>query len=195
MSLLEILKVKTQPLHDRIEQSLNLFERVRTPHDHLAILEKHYGFLKPIEFRLAQIPEVVSVFDFEQRLKIPMLLKDFEYFELRESQIAQIPICPLTQLSAPFDLSVAVGVLYVLEGSTLGGRIITEQFSQRLGLTAQQGLRFYASYGDQLGPMWRNFRAGVEMLDHKEALASETTVNSAISTFEILIEWMKAKTV
>lgn len=39
--------------------------------------------------------------------------------------------------------------MYVLEGATLGGQIISRSLGGRFGLTPQTGLRFCSSYGAQ----------------------------------------------
>jgi len=50
------------------------------------------------------------------------------------------------------SLGRAFGVLYVLEGSTLGGRHIALALEKRLGLTAGNGAMFFNAYGDLLMP-------------------------------------------
>ena len=51
----------------------------------------------------------------------------------------------------------ALGLLYVIEGSTLGGRIILKQLAA-LGID-RRGLDFLDPYGAETGRMWRQFLA------------------------------------
>jgi heme oxygenase len=47
--------------------------------------------------------------------------------------------------------------LYVIEGATLGGRIITRQLQTQLGLKPESGGAFFDGYGAQTGPYWKAF--------------------------------------
>jgi heme oxygenase len=50
-----------------------------------------------------------------------------------------------------------VGALYVIEGSTLGGQVISRQISASLGLTAPHGARFFNGWGEQTEARWNTF--------------------------------------
>lgn len=78
----------------------------------------------------------------------------------------------------------ALGVLYVLEGSTQGGRVIAPFLKQSLGVTADRGGRFFSLHiGTNSG--WLGFR---RLLNAIEADPSyiDPAVNSARNTFEDL---------
>ena len=55
------------------------------------------------------------------------------------------------------DLPTVVGVLYVLEGSRLGGQFLSQQL--RLQLPAQTPFRFFADTSGKLHPRWARFLA------------------------------------
>ncbi len=63
---------------------------------------------------------------------------------------------PLPDFPAPTGQAEALGMLYVLEGSTLGGRFITGALAAR-GVI-DPGLAFLDPYRDQTGVRWRSFR-------------------------------------
>jgi heme oxygenase len=50
-----------------------------------------------------------------------------------------------------------VGALYVIEGSTLGGQVISRQISASIGLTASRGARFFNGWGEQTEARWQAF--------------------------------------
>jgi heme oxygenase len=56
--------------------------------------------------------------------------------------------------------SEALGLLYVMEGSTLGGRMIVRSLAER-GVDVT-GLRFLDPYGAETGARWRGFLAVLE---------------------------------
>ena len=50
-----------------------------------------------------------------------------------------------------------LGALYVIEGATLGGQVITRYIQSALKIDATNGGRFFAAYGDRTGLLWRDF--------------------------------------
>ena len=56
----------------------------------------------------------------------------------------------------------ALGALYVIEGSTLGGNVIAKQLSKTEGFDGIS-FHFFGCYQENTGPMWKSFK---EALDH-----------------------------
>jgi hypothetical protein len=54
-------------------------------------------------------------------------------------------------------MAAAIGVQYVLEGSSLGGQILSRQLKNALGFTSHHGGCFFAGYGDETSARWKNF--------------------------------------
>jgi len=85
-----------------------------------------------------------------------------------------------------------LGCLYVVEGSTLGGQVITRQLLKSLGLTAENGVAFFNGYGAETGLRWKAFGAwleeGAAQLDHDDAI-----IAGANETFRTLGDWLFAK--
>ncbi|NNU33797.1 biliverdin-producing heme oxygenase [Mucilaginibacter sp. S1162] len=50
------------------------------------------------------------------------------------------------------------GALYVIEGSTLGGQIISKMVQQHLPVQDGKGLSFFNGYGDKMHQMWGAFK-------------------------------------
>ena len=59
--------------------------------------------------------------------------------------------------SGNFSEPFALGVLYVIEGSSLGGRFILNNISSTLGFDADNGARYFSGYGNKTGQMWKSF--------------------------------------
>jgi heme oxygenase len=51
----------------------------------------------------------------------------------------------------------ALGVMYVIEGSSLGGRVILKNITGALNHTAESGASYFAGYGGQTGSHWKSF--------------------------------------
>ena len=68
----------------------------------------------------------------------------------------------LTPLSDKLDLAnltpaFAFGVMYVIEGSSLGGRVILKNINTALGHDADSGGAYFSGYGGQTGSHWKAF--------------------------------------
>jgi heme oxygenase len=89
------------------------------------------------------------------RLKAQWLRSDLQAMGLSEQAIARIALCPL-----PMEMrnaSQALGAMYVLEGSTLGGQVIYREAAEKLELTPETYGRFFYGYGTRTAAMWTGF--------------------------------------
>lgn len=79
-------------------------------------------------------------------------------------------------------LSKVWGYLYVKQGSTLGGNVMTKALRRNLGLQPHDAQRFFAGYGDENGKRWQKF---IENLFAEASLLDQTeTVDSAVACFD-----------
>jgi heme oxygenase len=75
-----------------------------------------------------------------------------------------------------------LGILYVLEGSTLGGAVLRRHLAAAYALT-DEGLRYYSPYGTHPKPHWVAFSARMNALDLFDAEA-DAIVDAARATFD-----------
>ena len=73
-----------------------------------------------------------------------------------------------------------LGAIYVMEGSTLGGRFIARQVESSLGITPGVGDVYFRGHGDATGRMWREVSARIEAVPNEY---SELVVAAARRTF------------
>ena len=88
-----------------------------------------------------------------ERSRSALILDDLATLGWSSREVESIPLC--SELPETASLDQALGCLYVLEGSTLGGSIICRAVQQRLG--PSPGRSFFAGYGDRTGTMWNAF--------------------------------------
>ncbi len=104
---------------------------------------------------LSLFPLVKSVItDIESRRKISGMNSDLE--ALKEHLPAH-PYKPFSPLNTPISEATALGYLYVIEGSTLGGRVILKQLENTPALQSTKAIHFFSGYGTNTGPMWKSF--------------------------------------
>ncbi len=87
----------------------------------------------------------------------------------------------------------ALGRLYVMEGSTLGGAVVHRALSARPELAALgRSLRCLRPYGDGTGPRWTALLDVIDAQVRRGDLAPVT--QGAVTTFEALAAWCVADT-
>ena len=125
--------------------------------------------------------------------------EDLDFAERRqkgrwlEEDLAQLGIRSVSELPQCRDLpnvetwAQAVGAMYVLEGSTLGGRHISAMLrTSDIPVGAQ---RFFSSYGAEVGAMWRSFCAIGNQLS--APAEQEVAVANARATFASMQLWLQ----
>jgi heme oxygenase len=184
-SLLSALKQTTWPHHQRLEKKMDLFDPGFSRTDYVRLLEAFWGYYRPIEPRLANNIELrARLPDILRRAKLPWLAKDLAALGIAGGEREQLPVC--RELPPCDGFAEALGCLYVLEGSTLGGQVISRHFQHSLGLDADNGLAFFTGYGQGTRTMWQTFGECLTA-----AGADETAlIHSAGETFLSLERWL-----
>lgn len=181
------LKAATDTLHRETERLFALEARVAHRDTYRDLLIALYGFHAPLEQKLREL-KFATALDMPARLiKSAWIAEDLKALGLDGTAITRLPHCAeLPELATTAE---AFGALYVIEGATLGGQLITRVIRDRLGLTPENGGRFFASYGAFTGPMWRNFVSALdaEGVDPKQAAIME---RAAAGTFNAFCSWL-----
>lgn len=181
------LKAATRTAHRRLEVQLPLLDHVLTLAQYHLLLRIYAGFYLPLEnameaYQLPALPD-----DWISRRKSQWLVEDLVLLGDTPDLIEALPLCSeLPRMTSQADL---LGALYVVEGSTLGGRIILERLHHSLGPFAHQYVRFFTSYGPRVPQMWTAF------LNILEAAAYDTRqelliIESACRTFLSFEQWL-----
>jgi heme oxygenase len=91
---------------------------------------------------------------------------------------------------APFDTPMRrLGALYVVEGSTLGGRQLARNLDPLLGATVSAGRRFFLGRGADTTKAWNALLARMTSSARTSAERKET-VEAAVGTFAIFEQWL-----
>lgn len=136
--LSEKLKEHTKAAHLELEKSLvKKIKSIRHTDDYLEILVHFYRFFTPLEAAIfSQIDTALP--DAAQRRKSKWIVEDIQFFAPSHPPISGSPVIP--EIDNPPK---AIGALYVMEGSTLGGQVICKMIAKQLALLNGQGLRFF----------------------------------------------------
>jgi heme oxygenase len=121
--LLERLRSATQDVHLQIERSVRFLDPDATVNDYRDYLARLFGYVAPLEDRLAAVCGDAPDLEVDARRKAHLAVIDLRALGLPLYEIGRLPRC--AALPDVSNLQRALGCLYVLEGSTLGGRTRT----------------------------------------------------------------------
>jgi heme oxygenase (biliverdin-IX-beta and delta-forming) len=141
------------------------------------LLARAYGFYRPLEECTQRAP-CVSVRIEEDLLKLGR----------SRAEIASLPCCATIP---PFAAAAEIlGARYVLEGSALGGLVLSQAIAPLVGQGSLQGRRFFGGLGSGTKMAWRSF-----LLELEAALQGEAQIDAAaraaLATFEAFESWMR----
>jgi heme oxygenase len=184
--LLSRLKNETTECHERLENALDLMRLEWLREDYVTLLEGFCGYVAPWEdAAAASMPAHLRDF-FDGRRKASLLASDLAH--LTGDNNRANGVTKIEQLPAMDSIGRVFGSMYVMEGSTLGGRFIAPHVATVLGLQSGSGNAYFEGYGLRTGSMWNAFRetasANVPSEQYDEA------VHAAIATFDGLHGWL-----
>lgn len=178
--ILAKLKETTRPQHEGLENTVDVMNRMFSIEDYKTLLLKFYRFYSTVEPALAKFDLSASGYDLEARRKLPRLEKDLENLGILDRARQTAPWKGSPQLDT---IGKAFGSLYVFEGATLGGQIITRHLKEQLGLNPENGGAFFRSYGERTGEMWKEFGRIITEFAEKYQ-NDEEIINGAVETFD-----------
>ena len=182
--MLERLRAETRDAHAAIERSLDWRRRTATRAGYQALLARFYGFHATWEPAAAGVLPDAAFFD--PRRRTHLLAADLLYLGMDREAIGGLPVCRLRQ---PASEAEALGGLYVLEGSTLGGQLVARHVAATLGLTGDAGLSYYTAHGAQCGRMWRLFCSEMNARLRSQR-QQDDAIDGAGRTFTELRGWL-----
>lgn len=179
--LLLALREGTRTCHKGLEQRLPFFSEGFDLPAYRCLIEAYHGFHAPLDAAL-------TGYQGAERRKAPALVKDLRALNLARHDIDALPLCPtLPRIDSE---ACALGVMYVLEGSTLGGQVLKRAMAERLGIDADSGAAFLDVYGPETGANWRAF---LQRLAEASVSTQAQSVDAAIATFECFEQWLDQK--
>jgi heme oxygenase len=153
--MIELLRERTGKQHQELERVLiPIIKNVNTPEKYVRLLELFYGYYYPLEQHIAAHMDISFPGGFDLRRKATLLLDDI-------SAISGAPATsPATSSDLPeiTDAAQALGAMYVLEGSTLGGQVICQILIRNLQVPElSKALTFFNGYGTDTQSYWDTF--------------------------------------
>lgn len=168
------IKESTRVAHQQLEKKVVLqLKAIRSKEDYANLLKCFYAYFHAVERQIAAFITPAVLPDYDQRRNSSFLKQDIEALGYSTDHLP-----PATAPAIPNVLA-ALGALYVMEGSIMGGGIIVQMLAKG-GI--EEGISFFSGYGEATGRMWGIF-VGV-MDQHATSEAEEAiAIAAANETF------------
>lgn len=184
VTAMQALKAATNAQHDKLESIANaraIMSPDVTPAHFARLMQGHYQLHWLLETSLAQTLDahLPALRYGSERCKLDLLEQD-----LRELGFDPQALRPDQAPRSVQGLEAAIGIAYVLEGSTLGGNVIRRSLQRHLKLSRPCEFHYYACYGEALGERWQAFAACANQA-LKTPAQQDLACEAARETFEL----------
>ena len=185
--ILQRLRAETSRNHAAIESLMPVLDPNMSLVTYSRLLARFWGYYAPLEDLLRAEIEIYwpdQEYICSERAKLPRLEKDLCVLG---NDLTSLERCiRLPELKTPAQV---LGCLYVVEGATLGGQIISKHLQANLGMGPETGAAFFHGYGTNSGQQWQSFREFIT--SNAEPMSqNDEIVLSANETFKTLTAWL-----
>ncbi|MBC7452044.1 MAG: biliverdin-producing heme oxygenase [Cytophagales bacterium] len=185
--ILEDIKSETAVFHAKVEASAlmsPITSKKITKDQYIHILNVFYAYFSGIEQQIDQVSDIMNFLpDYTTRRKSEWLLVDLEHLHAEMEPATDIVLPEITTIAQ------ALGALYVMEGSTLGGRFISMTLKESMGIDASSGTLFFNGYGPETGTKWTGFKQALTDYCTDEQ-KSQDVIAVANETFSKFYDWI-----
>jgi heme oxygenase (biliverdin-IX-beta and delta-forming) len=184
-TFLQQLRSKTANSHQLIEQnnvSQLLMSQDVTITQYSQYLSSMYSFVYGFEKMVFPLLKYYELLQLDDRRKSHLIQTDLAMLNYK---VAEHYVNDELFSTHYKTTTAALGGMYVLEGSTLGGQIISRHLSKVLGNSVVGKTTYLTAYAGQTGSMWKIF---LQLLC-ETAVASgneDEIIESAVNTFSLL---------
>ena len=179
-NLREHLRLVTRDAHLRLEAEVDFDGRLTSLEIYRGFLEDFFRFIRPVEEALARLDLTRFGIDYSSRRKLSWIEADLKDLGHSAESVETLPrFGELPHLTEPIE---ALGVMYVLEGSSLGRQVMLGKLAMRLNIRPDWAGHFFSGYGKETGAMWRSFVAVLNEAG-KAPDAARLIESSALASF------------
>lgn len=182
-NLLAQLKENTKENHQNVEKVLvGELKSLSNLEQYGILLLKLHNFYQSLEKQVHALIDENVLPDIKSRIHVSKLKSDL----LNLGHVVEDTPNPFSEKIN--GISYALGILYVMEGSTLGGQIISSMLKKKLPESDENVLSYFNSYGENTPIMWNSFRNHIE--NAPIAIDENQMTQGAKDTFENLRVWL-----
>ena len=168
------IKEATKEGHQQLEKKVILkLKEIRSNADYADVLKHFYAYFNEVEKAIQPYITADILPDHAERRNSSYLKADIEELGCNINELPAVTVPKIVNTQE------ALGAMYVMEGSIMGGPIIVQMLA-KYGVT--KGVSFFSGYGEATGQMWGKF---VAVLNEKGETESEQeeAIKAADETF------------
>ena len=181
------LRKSTARLHRSLESRLSDLTSPNLDRSRYQQILRHLlAFYRPVESALFSVAGLGNAIDrLEKRQKSALIELDLARLE------SAVPVTELPSSYKPEITSTtrALGALYVFEGATLGGQVISKHLKDRLGIDDSTGAAFFNAYGYRALEFWRSTQRALVDGASSPAAAADI-IHGAYAVFSCMDAWV-----
>lgn len=181
--LSDYLKQNSREQHTSLEEkfrSNHIFDKTYSLQDYKKFLYANYALYHALEPSLENIlsEDFKTSIQYNERKKLTIIEKEIKVLEL--------PLLADLESQTIENEAEAIGILYVMEGSTLGGNIIKKHLANNIEFV-DIDFNFLGIYGSEIGNYWKNFifqiNQNIQEKSYKDVLAGTLKAYSFLQNF------------
>jgi len=168
------IREATKEAHLNLEKKVvKRMKAIGSDADYADFLKHFYAYFNQVEHAIGPFITTDLLPDHAERRNSSYLKQDIEALG---SKVTDLPDATAPEINNTIQ---ALGALYVLEGSIMGGPIIVKML-EKSGIT--RGVSFFSGYGEATGQMWGKFIAVLDASASDEE-AEKQAIAAANETF------------
>ncbi|MGC8603155.1 MAG: biliverdin-producing heme oxygenase [Desulfomonilaceae bacterium] len=159
---MQALREAIAPFHDEAENAGPLSAipaKTISLEEYRKILERLYGFVFIAENVVEPLVKH-SGLDYGKRIRVDHLVKDLRFLGNASESFNELSICQ--DMPVIKNTAQGLGLLYLFEGSRLGGLVLSKVLKEHFGLKNYRGYSYFASNGAEVTTMWASFKNFME---------------------------------
>ena len=168
----QLLRQRTAAIHQQLDDQVGNFTSLD---EYVAYLKGMIAFRADVEKDISRSPIPTEFADYRPNLILAELHRDLA---ATGGQDRNTPSTEPSIAEKPLSRDALLGLLYVLEGSSLGARILAKR-AERLGLHEETGAAHLKKQSASLG----NWNAFCALLETADKVDEDAMVESAMETF------------
>jgi heme oxygenase len=184
-TIMERLRNETKTAHQQLEKATIPYIKQSTDEASYGhVLRMFYGYFSQVEEQIQALIDESVLEDIKERRQSAAIIADLKSIGAATENLATANELPVLK-----TVPQALGAMYVLEGSTLGGRFISQMLAKQLNRTAADGISFFSGYGEQTDTKWKKFTEMMNEYVINHPLNANEIVAAANETFSKFGVW------
>lgn len=184
-TIMERLRNETKTAHQQLEKgTIPYIKQSTNEAAYSHVLYMFYGYFSQVEEQIQGIIDESVLPDIKERRQSGAILADLNSIGYPTENLRTANELPVIK-----SIPQALGAMYVLEGSTLGGRFISQMLAKQLNRTPAEGISFFSGYGEQTEAKWKKFTEMMNEYVINHPLNANEVVAAANETFSKFGVW------